>query len=76
MGLVSLELLLRHRRKWWTQVRERAAGLGLKEVLVVATHTHSSFGGYDARWWRSCPGTGRFGARRWTRPWRPPRARR
>ncbi len=29
------------------QVKEKAKGLGIDEVIVTATHTHSSFGGYE-----------------------------
>jgi len=59
VGLVSLELLLVP-EDLVARVRERTAGLGLQGVLVVATHAHSSFGGYDARWVSQLAGTGRF----------------
>jgi hypothetical protein len=59
VGLVSLELLLVP-DELAAAVRERAAGLGLQGVVVVATHTHSSFGGYDARLVSQLAGTGRF----------------
>lgn len=59
VGLVSLELLLVS-QEMVERIRERAAALGLTEVLVVATHTHSSFGGYDPRWVAQLSGTGRF----------------
>ena len=42
------------------QIRARAADLGLQGVLVFATHTHSSFGGYDARLVAQLVGTGRY----------------
>ena len=59
VGLVSLELLLVP-ENLVALVRERAADLGLQGVMVVATHAHSSFGGYDARWVSQLAGTGRF----------------
>ena len=59
VGLVSLELLL-VTDELVTAVRERAAGLGLQHVMVVATHAHSSFGGYDSRLVSQLVGTGRF----------------
>jgi hypothetical protein len=59
VGLVSLELLL-VTDELVAAVRERAAGLGLQHILVVATHAHSSFGGYDSRLVSQLVGTGRF----------------
>ncbi|RKH08669.1 hypothetical protein D7V97_18740 [Corallococcus sp. CA053C] len=59
VGVVSLELLF-VTPEIVEQVRERAAAVGVKEVLVVATHTHSSFGGYDTRWVAQLSGTGRY----------------
>ncbi|RKG60129.1 hypothetical protein D7V80_36270 [Corallococcus sp. CA054B] len=59
VGVVSLELLL-VTPEITARVRERVAKAGVKEVLVVATHTHSSFGGYDARWAAQLSGTGRY----------------
>ncbi|MFY0525670.1 hypothetical protein ACN28I_21855 [Archangium gephyra] len=59
VGLVSLELLL-VTDELVAAVRERAAGLGLQHILVVATHSHSSFGGYDSRLVSQLVGTGRF----------------
>ncbi|WP_375770862.1 hypothetical protein NR798_08175 [Archangium gephyra] len=59
VGLVSLELLLVP-DELVAAVRERAAGLGLQQVVVVATHAHSSFGGYDPRLVSQLAGTGRF----------------
>jgi len=59
VGLVSLELLLVP-ENLVALVRERTAELGLQGVMVVATHAHSSFGGYDARWVSQLAGTGRF----------------
>ncbi|MFY0573110.1 hypothetical protein ACN28S_00905 [Cystobacter fuscus] len=59
VGLVSLELMLVP-DALVAAVRERTASLGLGAVVVVATHTHSSFGGYDARLAAQLGGTGRF----------------
>ena len=59
VGVVSLELLF-VTPEIVEQVRERAAAVGVKEVMVVATHTHSSFGGYDTRWVAQLSGTGRY----------------
>ncbi|MFY0564348.1 hypothetical protein ACN28E_10905 [Archangium lansingense] len=59
VGLVSLELLLAP-DALVAAVRERTAGLGLQHVVVVATHAHSSFGGYDPRLASQLMGTGRF----------------
>jgi neutral ceramidase len=61
VGLVSLELLLLPDALVAT-VRERVADLGLDGVVVLATHTHSSFGGHDARLVSQLAGTGRFRA--------------
>lgn len=61
VGVVSLELLF-VTPEIVEQVRERAARAGVKEVLVVATHTHSAFGGYDSRWVAQLSGTGRYRA--------------
>ncbi|MCE9672414.1 neutral/alkaline non-lysosomal ceramidase N-terminal domain-containing protein [Myxococcus stipitatus] len=59
IGLVSLELLS-VTDVVVGRVRERALALGLQDVLVMATHTHSSLGGYDARLVAQLVGTGRF----------------
>jgi hypothetical protein len=59
VGLVSLDLLL-VTGPMVAQIRERASDLGLRGVLVFATHTHSSFGGYDARVVSQLVGTGRY----------------
>jgi neutral ceramidase len=59
VGLVSLELLS-VTAPLVAQIRARASELGLSGVLVFATHTHSSFGGYDARVVAQLAGTGRF----------------
>ncbi|MBE4747446.1 hypothetical protein G4177_04535 [Corallococcus sp. ZKHCc1 1396] len=59
VGVVSLELLF-VTPEIVAQVRERAARVGVREVLVLATHTHSSFGGYDTRWVAQLSGTGRY----------------
>ncbi|MET0402625.1 MAG: neutral/alkaline non-lysosomal ceramidase N-terminal domain-containing protein, partial [Cystobacter sp.] len=59
VGVVSLELMLAP-DALVAAVRARTAELGLGAVLVVATHTHSSFGGYDARLAAQLGGTGRF----------------
>jgi neutral ceramidase len=58
VGLVSLELLLVP-DALVAAVRERAADLGLQGLVVVATHSHSSFGGYDPRLVSQLAGTGR-----------------
>jgi hypothetical protein len=59
VGLVSLELLS-VTAPMVEQIRARASDLGLQGVLVFATHTHSSFGGYDARVVAQLVGTGRY----------------
>jgi neutral ceramidase len=59
VGLVSLELMS-VTEPLVRQIRERAADLGLGAVLVFATHTHSSFGGYDTRLVAQLVGTGRY----------------
>jgi hypothetical protein len=59
VGLVSLELLS-VTAPLVEKLRSRAADLGLNDVLVLATHTHSSFGGYDARPVAQLAGTGRY----------------
>jgi len=59
VGLVSLELLS-VTGPMVAQIRERASDLGLRGVLVFATHTHSSFGGYDPRVVAQLVGTGRY----------------
>ncbi|HYI01114.1 hypothetical protein [Hyalangium sp.] len=59
VGLVSLELLS-VTGPMVAQIRERASDLGLHGVLVFASHTHSSFGGYDGRLVAQLVGTGRY----------------
>lgn len=59
VGLVSLDLLSAP-DALVRGIRERTADLGLQGVLVFATHTHSSFGGYDERLMVQLAGTGRF----------------
>ncbi|WP_164007977.1 neutral/alkaline non-lysosomal ceramidase N-terminal domain-containing protein [Pyxidicoccus trucidator] len=59
VGLVSLELLS-VTSEVMERVRSQATALGLSEVLVMATHTHSSLGGYDERLVAQLVGTGRF----------------
>ncbi|EAU66763.1 neutral/alkaline non-lysosomal ceramidase N-terminal domain-containing protein, partial [Stigmatella aurantiaca] len=59
VGLVSLELMS-VTEPLVRQIRERVADLKLGGVLVFATHTHSSFGGYDARVVAQLVGTGRY----------------
>ncbi|MBZ4397690.1 neutral/alkaline non-lysosomal ceramidase N-terminal domain-containing protein [Myxococcus sp. AS-1-15] len=59
VGLVSLELLL-VTDVVTARVREHAKTLGLQDVLVLATHTHSSLGGYDSRLVSQLVGTGRY----------------
>lgn len=44
------------------RVRARVRKLGLDALWLVATHAHSSFGGYDARLVAEVAGTGRFHA--------------
>lgn len=59
VGLLSLEMLsvTTHLVE---QLRMRSAALGLSDVLVFASHTHSSFGGYDHRLMAQLAGTGRY----------------
>lgn len=57
VGLVSLELLLIP-RSLTEAIEARAAALGLDALLVTATHSHSSFGGYDDRLIFQLAGTG------------------
>jgi neutral ceramidase len=59
VGLVSLELLS-VTAPLVEKLRSRAADLALNDVLVFATHTHSSFGGYDPRPVAQLAGTGRY----------------
>ncbi|NMO21870.1 neutral/alkaline non-lysosomal ceramidase N-terminal domain-containing protein [Pyxidicoccus fallax] len=59
VGLVSLELLS-VTSELVARVREQAAAAGLKDVLVMATHTHSSIGGYDRRLVAQLVGIGRY----------------
>jgi hypothetical protein len=59
VGLVSLDLLS-VTAPLVEKLRLRAADLGLNDVLVFATHTHSSFGGYDERPVAQLAGTGRY----------------
>ncbi|MBJ6761285.1 neutral/alkaline non-lysosomal ceramidase N-terminal domain-containing protein [Myxococcaceae bacterium JPH2] len=59
VGLVSLELLF-ITPEVTERVRARARESGVGEVLVMATHTHSSFGGYDTRLVAQVSGTGRY----------------
>ena len=59
VGLVSLELLS-VTSEVLERVRVQAAASGLGEVLVMATHTHSSMGGYDSRLVAQLVGTGRY----------------
>jgi hypothetical protein len=42
------------------EIRARAQSLGFGEVWVTATHSHSSFGGYDERLVSELAGTGRY----------------
>lgn len=59
VGLVSLEVLS-VTPEVASRVRERARALGVGEVLVLATHTHSSLGGYDPRLVAQLVGIGRY----------------
>jgi neutral ceramidase len=58
LGLVTFDLLLIPRATV-EALRQRAAALGLAELWVVATHAHSSFGGYEDRPVAMLAGTGR-----------------
>ncbi len=61
VGLVALDLLsVSPEIVEAVRSGAEAAGLSLNELLVVATHTHSSFGGYDARLVVQLAGAGRF----------------
>ncbi|QSQ20143.1 neutral/alkaline non-lysosomal ceramidase N-terminal domain-containing protein [Pyxidicoccus parkwayensis] len=59
VGLVSLDLLS-VTMDVVERVRAQAAASGLGEVLVMATHAHSSMGGYDSRLVAQLAGTGKF----------------
>lgn len=43
-----------------SEVRQQAAAFGLTDVMVVATHAHTSFGGYDPRLVPEVAALGRF----------------
>jgi neutral ceramidase len=55
-GLVSLEVM-NMPEDIAAEIRERS---GLTETWVVPTHTHSSFGAYDRRWFGQVFNVGRF----------------
>ena len=59
IGLVNADVLLIPEAVA-LEVRAKAASLGLTDVMVVATHAHSSFGGYDARLVSEVAALGRF----------------
>lgn len=59
VAIVELDLLTIP-RALVERVRADAAALRLSDVWVVATHAHSSMGGYDARWVSELAGTGRY----------------
>ena len=59
VGLVSLEMMS-VTAALVEQIRSQASDLGLNGILVFATHTHSSFGGYDPRVIAELAGTGRY----------------
>lgn len=59
VAVVTLEVLLVP-APVASAVRGAAAKLGVDEVWVAATHSHSSMGGYDARLVSQLAGTGRF----------------
>lgn len=59
VGLVSLEMMS-VTAPMVEQIRSQASDLGLNGILVFATHTHSSFGGYDPRMMAQLAGTGRY----------------
>ena len=56
VALVTLDVLLVPPNL----VEDVKKGTGLEHVIVAATHTHSSLGGYDPRWTSALAGTGRF----------------
>ncbi len=59
VGIVALDLLTVPARLS-SAVRQQASALELDELWVVATHTHSSLGGYDDRELSEVAGTGSF----------------
>ena len=63
VGLVNAEVLEIPQRVA-SRVRARGQKLGLADVAVAATHTHSSFGGYDRNPLVEIGATGRFEQRR------------
>lgn len=61
VGIVSAEVL-EIPESVARSVRVRGQALGLSGVVVTATHTHTSFGGYDRNPLAQIAGTGRFDA--------------
>lgn len=59
IGLVSIELLTMP-DSLVSEIREAVADLGVSELWVSATHTHSSEGGYDRGLLAQLAGTGRY----------------
>lgn len=59
VGLVSLDLLLVP-EPIAEAIRSRTESLGFSDLWVAATHTHSSFGGYDPRLVAEISATGRY----------------
>lgn len=57
VGVVSVELLLVTERIA-AEVQERVKAQGFSDVWIAATHTHSSFGGFDRRLISEFAGTG------------------
>lgn len=57
VGIVSLDLLTAP-TSLVERIREEAAGLGFSDVWVIASHAHSSVGGYDPRLVSELAGTG------------------
>lgn len=60
-GIVSLDLLSAP-EDMAVAIRESVKDLGLDGLWVAATHSHSSFGGYDSRAFAQVVGMGRFDA--------------
>jgi hypothetical protein len=59
IGLVNADVLLIPEAVA-LEVRARAVSFGLTDVMVVATHAHTSLGGYDARLVSEVAALGRF----------------
>jgi neutral ceramidase len=61
LGLVLLDVVLVP-EDVVQALEDRLADLGLEGLLVAATHTHSSAGGFDRRWLAQAVGMGRYRA--------------